>query len=157
MPVVARVNRDGLPSIEDAVGPDLEVLAIGEREGKRLSLAPVAGLPRLRTLTARPGTLANPLEVSGLAGLEFLELGPVEWRALLRAGAVPRTLLAAAVGSPDGRNPLQLVRVANEILALWDRPLITETVRDGGVAATCSYMRRTLHARAQGRLGSVSS
>jgi cell wall assembly regulator SMI1 len=131
LPAVARVNRAALRSIEAAAGPGLEVLSIGVREGEPLSLAPVAGLPRLRTLTALPGTLANPLEVTGLTGLEFLELGPDEWRVLLGAGAVPRTLLAAAVGAHDGRNPLQLVPVANEILALWDRPPITETILEG--------------------------
>jgi hypothetical protein len=78
MPAVARVNRGALRSIEAAAGPDLEVLSIGVWEGEPLSLAPVAGLPRLRTLTAYPGTLADPLEVTGLPGLEFLELGPSE-------------------------------------------------------------------------------
>jgi cell wall assembly regulator SMI1 len=136
MPEVARVNRSALRSVEAAAGPDLEVLSIGVWEGEPLSLAPVAGLPRLRTLTAYPGTLADPLEVTGLTGLEFLELGPGEWRVLLDAGAVPRTLLAAAVGAHDGRNPLQLVAVANEILALWDRPRIAQTILEGDVSDT---------------------
>jgi hypothetical protein len=43
-------------------------------------------------------------------------------------------LLAAAVAAHDGRNPLQLVPVANEILALWDRPPITETILEGDVS-----------------------
>lgn len=134
MPAVARVNRGALRSIESAAGPGLEVLSIGVWEDEPLSLAPVAGLPRLRTFTAYPGTLADPLEVTGLTSLEFLELGPGEWRVLLGAGAVPRTLLAAAVGAHDARNPLQLVPVANEILALWDRPPITETILEGDVS-----------------------
>jgi cell wall assembly regulator SMI1 len=134
LPAVARVNRVALRSVEAAAGPGLEVLSIGVWEGEPLSLAPVTGLPRLRTLTALPGTLADPLEVTGLTGLEFLELGPDEWRVLLGAAAVPRTLLAAAVGDHDGRNPLQLVPVANEILALWDRPPITETILEGDVS-----------------------
>ena len=131
MPAVARVNRGALRSIEAAAGPDLEVLSIGVWEGEPLSLAPLAGLPRLRALTAYPGTLADPLEVTWLTGLEFLELGPDEWRVLLDADAVPRTLLAAAVEAHDGRNPLQLVAVANEILALRDRPPITDTILEG--------------------------
>jgi hypothetical protein len=134
LPAVARVNRGALRSVEAAADPDLEVLSIGVWEGEPLSLAPVAGLARLRTLTAYPGTLADPLEVTGLTGLEFLELGPDEWRVLLGADAVPRTLLAAAVEADDGRNPLQLVPVANEILALWDRPPITETILEGDVS-----------------------
>ena len=127
MPAVARVNRGALRSIESAVSPDLEVLSIGVWEGEPLSLTPAAGLPRLRTLTALPGTLADPLEVTGLPGLEFLELGPREWRAILDAGAVPRGLLAAAVDA-DGEDPLPLVAIANELLALWDRPRITHTI-----------------------------
>jgi hypothetical protein len=133
LPAVARVNRVALRSVEAAARPGLEVLSIGAWDGAPVSLAPVAGLPGLRTLTALPGTLADPLEVTGLTGLEFLELGPDEWRVLLAAGAVPRTLLAAAVGDHDGRNPLQLVPVANEILALFDRPPITQTILDGDV------------------------
>jgi cell wall assembly regulator SMI1 len=133
LPAVARVNRNALPGVEAAAHPDLEVLSIGVREGAPLSLSPVAGLPRLRTLTAHPGTLADPLEVAGLAGLEFLELGPDEWRVLLAADAVPPALLAAAVQAP-GRNPLQLAAVASEILALRDRPPITETILEGDVS-----------------------
>ena len=74
-PVVARVNRVALKSIQAAAHPGLEVLSIGVGDGKPLSLAPVTGLPRLRTLTAYPGTLADPLEIARLTGLEFLELG----------------------------------------------------------------------------------
>ena len=74
-PVVARVNRFRLHSIQAVAHPGLEVLSIGAWEGEPLSLAPVTGLPRLRTLTACPGALASPLEIAKLTGLEFLELG----------------------------------------------------------------------------------
>lgn len=133
LPAVARVNRGALRSIEAAAGPDLEVLSIGVWEGEPLSLAPVAGLPWLRTLTAYPGTLADPLQVTGLPGLEYLELGPQEWRALLDAGAVPPGLLAAAVKPHSGRDPIQLVAIANELLALWDRPRIAQTILEGNL------------------------
>jgi hypothetical protein len=133
LPAVARVNRGALRSIEAAAGPDLEVLSIGVWEGEPLSLAPVAGLPRLRTLTALPGTLADPLEVTGLPGLEFLALGRQEWRALLDAGAVPPGLLAAAVEPHGGRDPIQLVAIANELLALWDRPRIAQSILEGNL------------------------
>lgn len=53
-PAVARVNIASLSSVEAAVHPELEVLSIGVWEGEPLSLAPVTGLPRLRTLTAYP-------------------------------------------------------------------------------------------------------
>jgi hypothetical protein len=131
MPFVARVNRGALHSIEAAAGPDLEVLSIGAWEGEPLSLAPVAGLPRLRTLTALPGTLADPLEITRLTGLEFLALGPEEWRILLDADAVPAGLRAAAVEPHGSHNPLPLVAIANELLARWDRPLITKTLIEG--------------------------
>jgi cell wall assembly regulator SMI1 len=131
MPFVARVNLRALRSIEAAAGPDLEVLSIGVWEDEPLSLAPVAGLPRLRTLTALPGTLADPLEIASLTGLEFLALGPEEWRILLDADAIPRGLLAAAVDHHGSHNPLPMSAIANELLARWDRPPITKTLVEG--------------------------
>lgn len=117
-------------SIQAAAHPALEVLTIGAWDGTPFSLAPVTGLPRLRTLTAAPGTLADPLEVAGLTALEFLELGAQEWRVLLDAGAVPRTLKAAAITVRD-QDHLPVVALANEILALWDRPEIVQTLLAG--------------------------
>ncbi|WP_217696876.1 SMI1/KNR4 family protein [Micromonospora avicenniae] len=130
-PLVARVNIGSLTSIEAAAHPDLEVLSIGVWDGEPLSLAPVSGLPRLRTLTAYPGTLADPLEIAKLTGLEFLELGPEEWRVLLDAGAVPSSLSAAAIEVHGNRPVLPIVAIANEILSLWDRPPIAQTILEG--------------------------
>ncbi|WP_328395332.1 SMI1/KNR4 family protein [Streptomyces sp. NBC_00390] len=132
-PVVARVNIASLKSVQAAAHPGLEVLSIGVWDGAPLSLAPVTGLPRLRTLTAYPGTLADPLEIAGLTGLEFLELGPEEWRVLLDAGAVPRSLSAAAIEVHGNQDPLPIVAIANELLALWDRPRIIQTVVEGNL------------------------
>ncbi|MEU9504018.1 SMI1/KNR4 family protein [Streptomyces sp. NPDC048196] len=132
-PVVARVNIRSLSSVQAAVHAGLEVLSIGVWDSEPLSLAPVMGLPRLRTLTAYPGTLADPLEIAELTGLEFLKLGPDEWRVLLDAEAVPRSLSAAAieVHSKRGWHPLSIVALANELLALWDRPSIARTLLEG--------------------------
>ncbi|MEV6839613.1 SMI1/KNR4 family protein [Streptomyces sp. NPDC051133] len=130
-PAVAHVNIQSLPSIEAAAHPGLEVLSLGVWEAEPLSLAPVTGLPRLRTLAAYPGTLADPLEIAGLTGLEYLELGPREWRVLLDAGAVPRSLSAAAITVQGEQSPLSIVALANELLALWDRPRIIRTVLEG--------------------------
>ncbi|MFB7209023.1 SMI1/KNR4 family protein [Streptomyces sp. NPDC056255] len=130
-PAVAHVNIRSLPSIEAAAHPGLEVLSIGVWEAEPLSLSPVMELPRLRTLAAYPGTLADPLEIAGLTALEFLELGPEEWRVLLDAGAVPRSLSAAAITVHGTRDPLPIVGLANELLALWDRPQIIQTVLEG--------------------------
>ncbi len=127
---MARVGTGCLESIQAAAHPALEVLTIGAWDGTPFSLAPVTGLPRLRTLTAMPGTLADPLEVAGLTELEFLELGAHEWRVLLDAGAVPRTLKAAAIKVQD-QDHLPVVALANEILALWDRPEIVQTLLAG--------------------------
>ncbi|MFB6841037.1 SMI1/KNR4 family protein [Streptomyces sp. NPDC056361] len=131
---VARVNAVSLKSVQAAAHPGLEVLSIGRWDGEPFSLAPVTGLPRLRTLTAYPGTLADPLEIAELTGLEFLELGPEDWRRLLDAGAVPRSLSAAAIDAPRDHDPLPIVAMANEILALWDRPQIIQTVIEGALA-----------------------
>ncbi|AZK93237.1 MULTISPECIES: SMI1/KNR4 family protein [Streptomyces] len=120
---VAWVNERSVRSVEAAAHPGLEVLSLGVWEGEPFSLAPVVGLPGLRTLSAHPGTLADPREIAGLTGLEFLELGPADWRVLLDAGAVPRSLLAAGI-EDYGRDPLPNVDLANELLALWGRPPI---------------------------------
>ena len=127
-PAVAWVNRSSIPGVAAAAHPGLEALSIGVWEEEPLSLEPLVGLPRLRSLTAYPGTLADPSEIARLDGLEFLELGPEEWRVLLDAGAVPRSLSAAAIEAQGKRTPLQVVELANEILALWGRPPITRTV-----------------------------
>jgi hypothetical protein len=135
LPAVARVNIRNLTSIEAAAHPRLEVLSIGVWKDDPLSLAPVVGLPRLRTLTACPGTLADPMEIAELRGLEFLELGPEDWRLLLDARAVPRSLSAAAIEVPGQEpHPLPIVDLANELLALWDRPPITRTILEGDLA-----------------------
>ncbi|MEV0344187.1 SMI1/KNR4 family protein [Nonomuraea sp. NPDC050680] len=130
-PAVAWINVRSLTSVQAAVHPELEVLRIGVWDGEPFSLAPVIGLPRLRTLTAYPGTLADPSQIAKLTGLEFLELGPEEWRVLLDAGAVPRGLSAAAIEVHGNRHPLPITAIANELLALWNRPPITQTLIEG--------------------------
>ncbi|MEW2399237.1 SMI1/KNR4 family protein [Streptomyces sp. NPDC046862] len=130
-PAVARVNIRSLDSVRAAAHAGLEVLSLGVWEGAPFSLAPVTGLPRLRTLTAYPGTLADPMEIAELTVLEFLELGPEDWRVLVDAGAVPRGLSAAAIEVHGSRHPLQVVALANELLTLWDRPPITRTIVEG--------------------------
>ncbi|MGW0843945.1 SMI1/KNR4 family protein [Streptomyces sp. NPDC002787] len=130
-PATVWVNHASVRSVEAAAHPGLEALSLGVWDGEPFSLAPVIGLPRLRTLTAYPGTLADPLEIAQLKSLEFLELAPEDWRLLLDAGAVPRSLLAASIEARNDRPVLPIVDLANEILALWDRPLITRTVLEG--------------------------
>ena len=131
LPFVAWVHDNSHQSIEAAAHPDLAVLSLGGWDGEPFSLAPVVGLPRVRTLSAYAGTLADPLEIAGLTGLEFLQLAPEDWRVLLDAGAVPRSLSAAAIHCYGNQDPRPIVALANEILALWNRPLITETIING--------------------------
>ncbi|MCF2532130.1 SMI1/KNR4 family protein [Yinghuangia soli] len=135
MPVVAHVNSGNIRSIEAAVHDGLEVLSIGHWDGAPFHLIAAHGLPRLRTLYATPGTLADPLEVAELTGLEFLALGPDDWRLLLDASAVPKGLSAAEVivfGQPD---PGPITALANEILGLWGRPAIIDAVLEGRISA----------------------
>jgi cell wall assembly regulator SMI1 len=134
-PAVAWVNTRGVPGVEAAAHSGLEALSIGVWEAEPLSLAPVTGLPRLRTLQACPGTLADPLEIARLTHLEFLELAPEDWRVLLDADAVPRGLLAAGIEVRNDADPLPVVDLADEILALWDRPPVTRTVLEGRLAS----------------------
>lgn len=137
VPAVAWVNVRSKPDMEAAVHPGLEVLNVGVREGEPLSLAPVIGLPRLRTLTANPGTLADPLEIAGLTGLEYLELGPEDWRVLLDAKAVPAGLSAATIEARGDRlHPLAAADLADELLALRGRPQITRTTLEGRLGPT---------------------
>lgn len=120
-----------VPTVQAAADPALEVLTISGG-GARRSLVPLAGVPRLRTLVADPGALADPGEIAALTGLEFLKLGPDDWRSLLTAGAVPRSLLAAAVHTRRQDQPAADAAVT-DLLAFFDRPQATETILDGMV------------------------
>jgi len=131
-PLTARVNRIAYTSIEAAVHPGLEVLQIGVWDGEPFHLTALIGLPHLRTLTAYPDTLADPTEIAELAGLEYLSLAPQDWRALLDADAVPRSLAAAGIQSLGStQHPFERDELANEILRLWNRPPIRTTVLEG--------------------------
>ncbi|MFF7177016.1 SMI1/KNR4 family protein [Streptomyces sp. NPDC008121] len=129
-PAVAHVNVAHLRGVEAAAHPELEVLCIGVWDDAPVDLTPVVGLPRLRTLTAYPGTLADPRQI-GRLGLEYLDIGPAEWRALLDAKAVPRSLAAAGITTHGLRDHGRLGDLSNEILALWGRPPIVRTVLVG--------------------------
>ncbi|GAB2606735.1 SMI1/KNR4 family protein [Paractinoplanes abujensis] len=135
-PAVARINDAGFATVEAAAHPELEVLTVGRRDGDPVRLAAVAGLPRLRTVQVQPGLLADPLEVTGLPALEYVELGTREWRTLLTRGAVPDSLLAAGIAVEPGEPPEDVAALANEVLALRDRPRITRTTIRGDLLST---------------------
>jgi hypothetical protein len=132
-PAVARVNSGGgLTSVEEAAHPHLDVLSIGNWDGEPLSLA-VTGLPRLRTLQAQAGALADPGQIAGLSSLENLAIGIREWRIPLAADAVPRGLLAAGIELEPDQDPADVAALANELLGLWGRPVITRTTIEGNL------------------------
>jgi cell wall assembly regulator SMI1 len=108
-------------SIEDVVGAELEVLYVVKNADDPVSIAPAVGLPRLRTLIATPGSIVDPVEIGGLDTLEYLETGVAEWRVLLDADAVPRSLLACQVSSGFGENAdvHDVAEVTDRIRALW--------------------------------------
>ncbi|WP_230394697.1 hypothetical protein [Plantactinospora alkalitolerans] len=58
--------------------------------------------------------------------MEYLELDLDDWRVLLDADAVPRGLSAAGVRARN-RDLLAVADLSNELLARWNRPLITRT------------------------------
>jgi hypothetical protein len=53
-----------------------------------------------------------------LTRLEYLEIGLAEWRALLDAGTVPRSLLAAGI-SGYSLDPAEADEVYNALIRLW--------------------------------------
>ncbi len=120
--------------VEAAAHPELEVRPSACGEGEPLSLAPVTGLPRLRTLTAYPGTLADPLEIAERPGSS-------SWNSGRRIGvscSMPK-LSRVACRPPPSRSTApatcsqRLAALANELLALWDRPPITRTTLEGNL------------------------
>jgi cell wall assembly regulator SMI1 len=121
IPVFVHATDGNLP-----IHPELEVLSLGSSNAGPFRLAPLVGLPRLRTLTASAGSLADPREVALLTGLEYLEIDLDDWRVLLDADAVPQNLFAAGVRTRN-QGLLAVADLSNELLARWNRPLITRT------------------------------
>lgn len=122
----ARVN-DGTDDTlaELAHRSDLEVLRLC-RLTSPIDLSPLLDHPRIRTIDAAAGTLADPLQLNRFPALEYLSTGLAEWRVLLDAGQVPRQLLAARIDRGD-HDLAATTTTANEILQLWQRPSIQTT------------------------------
>ncbi|MFN3006331.1 SMI1/KNR4 family protein [Mycolicibacterium wolinskyi] len=122
----AYINDGPGNTIADAAQKvDLEVLSLGTLDIPA-DLGPLLDHPRIRTIDANPGTLADPLQLNHFPALEYLSIGLAEWRILLDAGRVPPQLLAAGIS--DGSHDLAAtITTANEILRLWGRPLIATT------------------------------
>jgi cell wall assembly regulator SMI1 len=117
-PAVVMVNSSEGWTVQAAATDQLEVLTIGFWDDAPSDLRPLVGLPRLRTLDAMPGKVADPLVIGRLTRLEYLELGLADWRALLDAGAVPRSLLAAGI-SGYNLNPTEVDEVYDALIRLW--------------------------------------
>ncbi|MFB7619874.1 SMI1/KNR4 family protein [Kitasatospora sp. NPDC056181] len=116
-PHLARATNQA--QLDRAARPELQVLHL---QGQSLSLAALRGLPRLRTITALNGSLANPAELRHLDALEYLELDPDHWRTLLAADALPPALLAAGIYLSRDDDPVPAEAVARELLARYGRP-----------------------------------
>ncbi|GAA4704216.1 Cell wall assembly regulator SMI1 [Promicromonospora umidemergens] len=100
-PAVVMVDSGAGRSVRAAATDELEVLSVGSWDETPSDLSPLVGLPRLRTVTAEPGTIADPLVLGRLDHLEYLEIGLEDWRALIAADAVPESLLAAGISGYD--------------------------------------------------------
>lgn len=138
----ATIFEGGQYAVDATARPELEVLILSSyRDMEPVSLAAFASLPRLRTLIATPGVLADPLEVADLEHLEYLELSAEDWRCVIDAGAFPPNLQAARVHRPLG-NPvpqpqpdfLPRTLIANELAARWNRPQLTVATIEGDLA-----------------------
>lgn len=114
----------------DELAPDLQVLSLG---GAAVDLSGRA-LPALRSLTVAHGALTDVRQVLALPALEYLELSPVDWDALLDGGTVPRTLLATGF-TPDGNArdvvTSEMRTVASRIRAAYGLPEPHRTVLTG--------------------------
>ncbi|MEV7360331.1 hypothetical protein [Kitasatospora sp. NPDC091276] len=79
--------------------------------------------PLLRLLRAdhAQALAASGGEVAGLVGRQG-------WSVPVR---IPRGLSAAAIEAPSDHDLRPIMALANELLTLWERPLITETVVEG--------------------------
>lgn len=108
------------------VTAETEVLIVN-RVAVPVDLTSLAGHPRLRTLEINPGPVTGIEVVRHLPALEYLATDLATWRQLIDRQMVPERLLAAGFQDLTARWP-ENVAVANELLARWGRPGITEHV-----------------------------
>lgn len=120
---LVRINAS--PPTLDAVVDATEVLIVNKVETP-LDLRPLAGHPRLRTLEVAGGEVAGLEVIGSLPKLEYLAVGPADWRHLLQHDLLPSTLLAAGVSDDLLRRPrpsqAEVVALTNDLLTRWGRP-----------------------------------
>ncbi|HMR12459.1 MAG TPA: SMI1/KNR4 family protein [Arachnia sp.] len=110
----------------DDVTPSTEVLRLGAAEA--VDLGPLAGHPRLRTIVVEPGAATGLDALARVPALEYLAADAETWRAMLDAGQVPPSLLAAGFTPSHGEvDLLGQIAVANSLLERWGRPRIVVT------------------------------
>ncbi|MCB0886500.1 MAG: SMI1/KNR4 family protein, partial [Propionibacteriaceae bacterium] len=110
----------------DDVTPSTEVLRLGGAEA--VDLGPLAGHPRLRTIVVEPGAATGLDALARVPALEYLAADAETWRAMLDAGQVPPSLLAAGFTPSHGEvDLLGQIAVANSLLERWGRPRIVVT------------------------------
>jgi cell wall assembly regulator SMI1 len=127
-PEVVMMNGTDDTTVEAAANDELEVLEL--YQGEPADLTPLVGLPRLRTLIAEQGSVADPLVIGDLTNLTYLELGTDDWRTLLDAGAVPSTLTGAAISGfrPDCSKVDAIYR---DLMNLWGVSSPTDVTIEG--------------------------
>lgn len=115
LPAYGEVTTANGRSISEVASDELEILCV-VCGSEPVSLAPIAGLPRLRTVEATAGSITDVLALGTLGNLEYLEIGVAEWNILLDAGQVPPSLKACGVDSGlDNRH------TTHEVAAVLDR------------------------------------
>lgn len=126
----AMVHRYGPLTVADlAHETDLEVLQIGVVD-EPVDLTPILGLPKVRTVVARPGSLADPTQVFEFPALEYLRLGVADWVTVLDEGLMPGQVKVAGVADEDADSH-EWVEVMNRLRALVGQPSIQKLVLSG--------------------------
>lgn len=119
----ATVYLNRVAIADAAARADLEVVCLGKPD-PAIDLTPLNGCRSVRTIDASSRRLADPGQVNSFHALEYLSMESADWRVLLDSQQMPGCLMAAHVNCGD---TLEAVKIANEILASWGRPLITIT------------------------------
>lgn len=117
------VHRRSGTTVADAHRPDVLEVQVGAVV-EPVDLSPLAGHPRLRSLSAMPASVTGVDVVAGLASLRHLSLGRDDWRRLLDDGRVPPGLVAAGVSTFGEADVGACLGIANELLAWWGAPRI---------------------------------
>jgi hypothetical protein len=120
LPEYGEISGRAHRHLSEVISPELEVLQIFAGPRDPVTIAPLVGLPRLRTLAASRGSIADPEQIGRIETLEFLRLEAPGWTALLDAHAVPPGLHACEIGNVfDDENAHEVAEVKERLRAHW--------------------------------------